>query len=77
MLLLVGAQVRRGLEAFRQETEAGQFPTEAYSPYSMSAAEEANFAHLMAHDAQVRREKSELTKKKLKDQDEYEAIKLY
>ena len=62
---------------YKAEVEAGQFPSSEYSPYSMSAKEQDSFEHLMALDAQKRREKAELTKKKLKDQDEYWAIKLY
>ena len=70
-------QVRLALEAYKQEVETGAFPSAEYSPYSMSEKEQANFDHLMAFDAQKRRERAELTKKKLKDQDEYSSITLY
>ncbi|KAG5180303.1 ketopantoate hydroxymethyltransferase-domain-containing protein [Tribonema minus] len=73
----VQTEVMKGLHAYRREVEAGAFPGAAHSPYAMTPAEEANFEHLLAHDARERREAAELTKKKLKEQDELEAVRLY
>ncbi|CAM9307868.1 unnamed protein product [Sphacelaria rigidula] len=72
----VGEEVRRGLETFRQEVEQGSFPQEQYSPYKMSAEEEKTFEELLAKDEHERRERLALKKKTLKEQDEYETIKV-
>lgn len=41
-------QVRRGLDAFRQEVEDGVFPQAQHSPYKMPAGEEDAFQQLLA-----------------------------
>jgi hypothetical protein len=48
-----------------------------HSPYQMSKEEEVLFEELMAQDGEERRGQLEVTARRLKDADEYEAIKLY
>lgn len=72
----VGEEVRRGLERFRQEVEEGSFPQEQYSPYKMSGDEEETFRKLLAKDEHERLERLTTKKRTLKEQDEYETIKL-
>ncbi|CAM9237209.1 unnamed protein product [Discosporangium mesarthrocarpum] len=70
----VGEEVRQGLERFREEVETGVFPQEEYSPYKMCPEEESRFKHLLAKDEHQRLERMARAKRKLKDQDEYEAL---
>ena len=57
--------------------QAGNFPTEKYSPYKMSEKEEAIFMELVAPDKGSTEQKLSATRKKLIEADEYETIKVY
>lgn len=56
---------------------AGAFPTEAHSPYKMSAEEEDKFRLLLSGDESRRAVESEQVARRLREADEYEATKLY
>lgn len=73
----LGNVIREGLESFKQDVEAGTFPSEAYSPYKMPAAELRAFQALMAQDATSRQTQAHRAAERLKQSDEYEQIKLY
>jgi 3-methyl-2-oxobutanoate hydroxymethyltransferase len=73
----LGDAIRSGLEAFKQDVEAGTFPSEAYSPYKMPKEELEAFQALMAKDAAARKAQAEEAAERLKQSDEYEQIKLY
>lgn len=73
----LGADINEALLRFKSEVHDGSFPTEQYSPYKMSAEEEAKFEKLMAVDQAQRGVEGELVGKKLRDADEYEVTKLY
>jgi len=73
----VGDTIRRGLDDFKAHVEAGEFPSEEYSPYKMSAEEEAVFMQLVSADASRRKHELEETSMRLKQSDEYETTHLY
>ena len=73
----LGDAIKSGLEAFKQDVEAGTFPSEAYSPYKMPKEELEAFQALMAKDAATRKALAEEAAERLKQSDEYEQIKLY
>lgn len=73
----VGEIISDGLEAYKAEVEAGSFPDDEYSPYTMSEKEAKKFEALLRMDSTEREEELEAAAKRLKDADEYETIKLY
>ncbi|GMI21534.1 hypothetical protein TeGR_g6552 [Tetraparma gracilis] len=73
----VGKAIHEGLGEFKKEVESGAFPSDEYSPYHMSKAEEALFGAMMAEDAAKRQQEKGEIGKKLQAQDEYEALNLY
>jgi 3-methyl-2-oxobutanoate hydroxymethyltransferase len=73
----LGDAIRSGLEAFKQDVEAGSFPSDAYSPYKMPKEEEEAFRLLMEKDAAVRKAQAAQAAERIKQSDEYEQIKLY
>ena len=74
----LGTEIHNALMAFKQDVHQQAFPTEeAHSPYKMSAEEQDKFLELMEYDKTTREEESAKIDKKLRDADEYEAVKLY
>ncbi len=73
----LGEQIRKGLDDFKRDVEAGAFPSDAYSPYKMPAEEEAAFNALMARDSAARDAQRQAAAERIKNADEYEQIKLY
>mmetsp|Transcript_20874 Transcript_20874/g.37591 ORF Transcript_20874/g.37591 Transcript_20874/m.37591 type:complete len:97 (+) Transcript_20874:136-426(+) len=73
----VGTAIRKGLDAYKADVEAGTFPTEEYSPYKISEKEEAIFMELVEPDKSDIKQKLSDTSKKLIEADEYETIKVY
>ena len=73
----LGAQMHDALVQYRNEVHDSAFPTEEFNPYKMSAEEQAKFADLLAVDASDRGTESVQIKKKLREADEYEVVKLY
>jgi len=77
MYVDVGESIRKGLEDFKAEVEAGEFPSPEYSPYKMSGEEMEIFNNMMAKDEEERKMKKGKTEKDMRDKDEYEVIGLY
>lgn len=73
----LGHETYTALKAYHDETKAGEFPTEEYSPYKMSEKEADKFAKLLAGDETIRRAEGEKTREKLMEADEYGHLKLY
>jgi 3-methyl-2-oxobutanoate hydroxymethyltransferase len=73
----LGQVIHQALVQYKDEVHQQQFPTEQFSPYKMSIEEQEKFQLLMLGDESSRVEESVKIEKKLKDADEYEAIKLY
>jgi len=73
----LGDGVGDGLMKFRQEVEKGEFPSEEYSPYSMSAEEEQRFKALLMEDAKEREKNAKVKEKDLREKDEYDVLNLY
>lgn len=59
------------------QVHSGAFPTEAHSPYKMSAEEEDKFRLLLRGDESSRAAESEQVGRRLREADEYEVTKLY
>jgi 3-methyl-2-oxobutanoate hydroxymethyltransferase len=75
--LTMGGEIHRALKQYRDDVHSGAFPTAEYSPYKMSEEETLRFEKLMEHDKVKRAKEAEEMAKKLREQDEYETIKLY
>ncbi|RYH05831.1 3-methyl-2-oxobutanoate hydroxymethyltransferase [archaeon] len=73
----LGQEIHTALLQYKEEVRGGIFPSPIYSPYKMSEEEEIKFKQLLLKDAQDREAKAREIDQKLKDADEYEAIKLY
>jgi len=73
----IGETIRKGLEEFKREVEAGEFPSEEFSPYKMGKEELEVFNKMMEKDKEERERKRGKTEKDLIDKDEYEVLKLY
>jgi 3-methyl-2-oxobutanoate hydroxymethyltransferase len=73
----IGTEMHNALLAYKDEVHSAVFPTEEHNPYKMSAEEQAKFAELLAEDAQDRSTEAVKIKKKLREADEYEVVKLY
>jgi 3-methyl-2-oxobutanoate hydroxymethyltransferase len=74
----LGPQINTALTTFISEVQGGTFPSEAtHSPYKMSEAEQRQFEELMRIDAEARAAVATKVDTKLKNADEYEAVKLY
>ena len=73
----IGHETFKALKTYKDETKAGEFPTDQYSPYKMSEAEARKFQQLLADDERERKSESEMTRKKLIEADEYELQRLY
>ena len=61
----------------QNEVYKSEFPSDKYNPYKMSLEESEKFLQLMDKDAVEREDKSKHISKKLRDNDEYEVVKLY
>eukprot|EP01035_Chromulina_nebulosa_P017650 gene17650-23231_t len=61
----------------KHEVRDGVFPTDQYSPYKMPVDEAITFDELMKLDDEKRKLQSQIIDKKLRDLDEYAAVKLY
>lgn len=73
----LGTQMHDALVQYKNEVHGAAFPTEEFNPYKMSAEEQAKFADLLAEDASDRGTESVQIKKKHREADEYEVVKLY
>ena len=74
----LGKGIHEALLQYKNEVHEGVFPDEVrYSPYKMSEEETAKFQELMRVDQGKRDNESKQIDKKLRDMDEYEAVKLY
>ena len=62
---------------YRDEVKSGAFPTDEYSPYRMGDEERIKFEGLLDADSVAREQDGIEVLKRLRDQDEYEAVKLY
>jgi len=73
----IGSHINQSLVEYCQEVKDGVFPDEQYSPYKMPIDEAIKFDELMKLDDEKRKLQSQLIDKKLRDLDEYAAVKLY
>lgn len=73
----LGTEMHTALVQYKDEVHSQAFPTEEHNPYKMSAEEETKFAELLAVDADSRKTDAVTIKKKLREADEYEVVKLY
>jgi 3-methyl-2-oxobutanoate hydroxymethyltransferase len=73
----IGTDIHDALLAYKDEVHAGQFPTEEHNPYKMSGEEQDKFKTFLAEDAEKRGAEATTIKKKLREADEYEVVKLY
>ena len=73
----LGPQIHSALTSYIADVRSGSFPTDQYAPYKMSADEQGQFEHLMIRDAEARQQHAAQIETKLKNADEYEAVKLY
>ena len=73
----LGSEIHTSLSQYREEVLSGVFPTTEYSPYKMPVEEAEQFQLLLQKDREAREKESERVDRKLKEADEYEAIKLY
>jgi len=73
----LGKDIDVALTRFRDEVRNGEFPTEAFNPYKMSAEEQEKFISLLDSDKSQREAEGEVVGKKLREADEYEVTKLY
>lgn len=73
----LGSDIHNALTQFRTEVLESQFPSPQYSPYKMSTEEDLKFQELMKIDKEKREKAALQMDKKLREQDEYEIIKLY
>jgi 3-methyl-2-oxobutanoate hydroxymethyltransferase len=73
----IGTDIHDALLAYKDEVHASQFPTEEHNPYKMSAEEQDKFKTLLAEDADMRGAEAITIKKKLREADEYEVVRLY
>lgn len=73
----LGGDIHTSLSQYREEVLSGAFPTAEYSPYKMPAEEALQFQQLLQRDRDARERESARVDKRLKEADEYEAIKLY
>jgi 3-methyl-2-oxobutanoate hydroxymethyltransferase len=76
--LQLGKDIHQALLQYKTEVHESEFPSEeSYSPYKMSAEETAKFQELLSTDAINREQSLKQISKKLREQDEYEVVKLY
>lgn len=73
----VGESIMKGLEDFKRDVESSTFPSDEFSPYSMTAAEETAFKKLLEKDAEERKRYLQELSERLKSSDEYETLGLY
>ena len=73
----VGHAITEGLEQYKTEVENGTFPSDEYSPYTMTDEEKLAFDNLLEEDADERTRKHEEAAQKLTQADEYEQLSLY
>lgn len=73
----LGANIDIALTQYRDEVHRGQFPTEEYSPYTMSAEEQARFIDLMQADKDDREGAAKIAGRKILEADEYDITRLY
>lgn len=74
----VGAAIHSALDRYRDEVHCGAFPSEeTHSPYKMAAEEQQSFAAAVEADRSARESSSRLADRRLREQDEYLAAKLY
>lgn len=73
----IGSTIHHAISQYRDEVREGTFPSSEYSPYKMSEKETELFQDMLQSDETERMNESTNVEKKLKAQDEYEAIKLY
>ena len=73
----LGDDINNALVQYRDEVVAGTFPTEDFNPYKMSDEEKNKFKELIAVDELERKKNAEILDTKLRQQDEYEVVKLY
>jgi len=73
----VGHAIQDGINDFIAEVESGEFPGEAYSPYTMSEKEQEAFQQLLDTDASERQQEHRKASERLKQTDEYETLHLY
>jgi hypothetical protein len=69
--------IHHAIVQYRDDVREGTFPSAEHSPYKMSEKETALFQEMLQSDEAERLDESTNVEKKLKAQDEYEAIKLY
>jgi hypothetical protein len=73
----IGTTIHHAIVQYRDEVREGAFPSTEHSPYKMSEKETKAFEEMLQSDESERLNESTSVEKKLKAQDEYEAIKLY
>lgn len=73
----LGTQMHDALVQYKNEVHEASFPSEEYNPYKMSAEEQNKFADILSEDATDRGAESVQIKKKMREADEYEVVKLY
>jgi 3-methyl-2-oxobutanoate hydroxymethyltransferase len=73
----VGHMIQTGLQDFRKDVEAGQFPDESYSPYVMAESEQRLFSQMLLVDAKERHIMLEVARERYFASDEYEKLQLY
>eukprot|EP00633_Aureoumbra_lagunensis_P001844 CAMPEP_0197292950 /NCGR_PEP_ID=MMETSP0890-20130614/25990_1 /TAXON_ID=44058 ORGANISM="Aureoumbra lagunensis, Strain CCMP1510" /NCGR_SAMPLE_ID=MMETSP0890 /ASSEMBLY_ACC=CAM_ASM_000533 /LENGTH=324 /DNA_ID=CAMNT_0042767287 /DNA_START=403 /DNA_END=1377 /DNA_ORIENTATION=- len=73
----IGEASRLGLQAFKDEVQAGSFPSADFSPYKMPTQEAAKFRAMLHLDEDIRLSRRRETHKRIIDADEYENIGLY
>lgn len=73
----LGNEINDALLRYRDDVKSGAFPTEAFSPYRMGPDEAAKFEGLLAADSVARERDGAEVLRRLRDQDEYDVVKLY
>lgn len=73
----LGSEIHTSLSQYKDEVLSGAFPTKEHSPYKMPDDEDILFQKLLERDRSARESESERVDRRLKEADEYEAIKLY
>lgn len=73
----LGVDAHNALSSFRDDIINGSFPSDLYSPFSMSEEETTKFNSLLLEDIDLRSHELQKLDEKIRNADEYEIINLY